>query len=329
MAKFDFDKFEEKIKQKAKENDPKAMYQCVIHGVYDNAEEKELLFSKSVEMEWPYAMEKMGDICLNKANQLRNRLYRLSEDEKSEIDTLETSAKEWYSKAAVRYSEVAAKGIDKNAYYSLGEMYLEGKKIPLDIDKAIENFKYFITYGKDYRTDKYVAALTVKKINDYITKGKDVTKPLIVWLSSDSEETLLQMSSSFDLVKECLDPPALSGITTKYFAHHSEGHPYKQGHDYFIDSDGETKKIADHPELFEKFETPDYNSNTDYFLYYRYTDQLCPEHLSYCQDIIDHLHKPVVCLLVNVKDKGCISGIIKDYYEIDFNDLYNHELGLD
>lgn len=181
---------------------------------------------------------------------------------------------------------------------------------------------------KDEISYAYIATLITKKINDYIALGNEVTKPLIVWLSFQDEISASHYSSSFDFVLDYLTRKPFSDRAPRYCAYRTEGHPFKQGWTYFIDSDNIKKRISDHPEMFENFMRPNYRSDTDYFLYYRYVDQLNPEHLAYCQDLIDNLHMPVVCLLVDVEDKKYVTDILGNCPQVDFHDLYKQEMNI-
>ena len=78
----------------------------------------------------------------------------------------------------------------------------------------------------------------------------------------------------------------------------SLGHPFKQGNKYFIDSNGDTQKISDHPEILNQVVLPEsVAQETDFLLIHRYVDQFNYDAaLKYALDIVSEHHLPVIYL---------------------------------
>lgn len=108
-------------------------------------------------------------------------------------------------------------------------------------------------------------------------KGKN---PMMLWFHSNSD---------LDAVKQIINnTPSYSTFI---------GHPLKLGHTSMV-LNGETVKIAAHPELVEKFIFPTTkNDSTRLFVYHKYIQQLDAEALQYCVDIVNLGKYPVVCLM--------------------------------
>lgn len=78
----------------------------------------------------------------------------------------------------------------------------------------------------------------------------------------------------------------------------SLGHPFKRGNTYFIDSDGNTQKISDHPEILNQVVLPaSVSQETDFLLIHRYVDQFNYDTaLKYALDVVSEYHLPVIYL---------------------------------
>ena len=87
-------------------------------------------------------------------------------------------------------------------------------------------------------------------------------------------------------------------IWSQYKYSSSSGHPLKQGHEHFIDKEGNIEKIEDHPELFSSIPLPDsFSEETRLIIYHRYNEQFDTQHLDYVVDLVKEYHIPTICLM--------------------------------
>ena len=124
------------------------------------------------------------------------------------------------------------------------------------------------------------------KLNEVLTaisqyaENPQGKKPMIFWFHSNPD---------LDDIKQVINStPSYSTFI---------GHPLKQGNQYMF-LNGNTVKIANHPELVDAFVLPTTkNDSTKLFIYHKYIQQLDAEALQYCMDIVTIGQYPVVCLM--------------------------------
>lgn len=99
-----------------------------------------------------------------------------------------------------------------------------------------------------------------------------------------------------------------------------------RGHTYFIDVDGQHKRVDDHPELLEAI--PKGADHSPVLLYYSYYEQLDPQKLKYAVALGRKLQKPTICLINDYvynesnKENLNLSDFDVVFYDASYNPKY-------
>ena len=82
------------------------------------------------------------------------------------------------------------------------------------------------------------------------------------------------------------------------------GHPVR--HSTYMILGDETVKVADHPEYAQRFILPSsFKDYTKGFLYHHYVQQLEPEYLYDCKELIQNTHLPLIGLVNDYEKEAC------------------------
>jgi hypothetical protein len=125
---------------------------------------------------------------------------------------------------------------------------------------------------------------------DDVLKGHwegNTSKPIMIWFWSNSD---------LDTVKKHL------GNIRELASF--QGHPVRHSPKMILGN--EIVNVADHPEYAERFILPSsFNEYTKGFLYHQYLEQLSPEYLYDCREIIENTHLPLIGLVNDYEKEAC------------------------
>lgn len=91
------------------------------------------------------------------------------------------------------------------------------------------------------------------------------------------------------------------------------------GHEHYIDINGDVLKLSEHPEVADAFHLPgSYNESTRFFVYFDYMEQLKDVHIQYVRDLARISRLPVICLVNDYSKDEHPNFDISGFVEYDF-----------
>ena len=157
---------------------------------------------------------------------------------------------------------------------------------------------YFI----DSKSDMWYEFLhsSTQVVENYLTQPA-ITRPLMLIFGGESGES----NSRLDGCKKWLQEMYNSVCRI--------GHPL-EGHVHFIDKEGNTQKVADHPELLETAILPaTVKADTDVMIIHRFVDQFNLEALKYAKGVVSEHNLPVIYLANAYEHEKNLSIDLSDF----------------
>lgn len=149
-------------------------------------------------------------------------------------------------------------------------------------------------------------------IDQYIDRGSEVTQPLVV-IFDDEDFDRYELENW------------LRGHKAKGLG--VDGHPYKRGHRHFINENGDTELIANHPELTSKFYPPVNFSDDVKFLWSAGTFDFAFK-VPYYTECVRELKLPFVYLApitwfggdyTNMNGQGRVNPDLSDFIQVHYS----------